>query len=117
MRGQYKVQKAGTYYIHVTTKDGKAVDQDTLYALQVQLGDTYKHDYVTQEQSIDHTNMTDGDIALAKAEAESGSVTASASVLATQGAADLLATGYTNMATLRSAKNQSSSSKLFSLLV
>ncbi len=117
MRGQYKVQKAGTYYIHVTTKDGKAVDQDTLYALQVQLGDSYKHDYVTQEQSIDHTNMTDGDIALAKAEAESGSVTASASVLAAQGAADLLATGYTNMATLRSAKNQSSSSKLFSLLV
>ena len=30
------------------------------------MGDTYKHDYMTQEQSIDHTNVTEGDIALAK---------------------------------------------------
>ena len=38
MRGQYNVEKKGTFYVHVTTKDGKPVPEDTLYALQVQLG-------------------------------------------------------------------------------
>ena len=70
MRGEYEVPNSqkGWYYVHVTTEDGEPVDDDTLYALQLQMGDTYKHDYMTQEQSIDHTNVTEGDIALAKAE-------------------------------------------------
>lgn len=116
MRGEYKVNKAGTFYIHVTTKDGKPVSEDTLYALQVQLGDKYKHDYITQEQSIDHTQMTEGDIALAKAEAAAGSVMASGSVLAAQGACDILSAGYTNLATLRASKDDSAASRILSLL-
>ncbi|MGN1079912.1 MAG: hypothetical protein ACI4TE_07050 [Alphaproteobacteria bacterium] len=116
MRGEYKVNKAGTFYIHVTTKDGEPVSEDTLYALQVQLGDKYKHDYITQEQSIDHTQMTEGDIALAKAEAAAGSVMASGSVLAAQGACDILSAGYTNLATLRASKDDSAASRILSLL-
>ncbi len=117
MRGEYQVKKGGTYYIHVTTKDGQPVSEDTLYALQVQLGDKYEHDYVTQEQSIDHTQMTEGDIALAKAEAAVGSVAASGSVLAAQGACDILSAGYTNLATLRESKNDNAASRILSLLV
>ena len=45
-----KLQKKGWYYVHVTTEDGEPVDDDTLYALQLQMGDTYKHDYMTHEQ-------------------------------------------------------------------
>ena len=86
MRGQYDVAKKGTFYVHVTTKDGKAAPEDTLYAIQVQLGDKYKNDYVTQEKSIDHTKVTDADIALAKAQEAISSATASGSVLAAQSA-------------------------------
>ncbi len=118
MRGEYKVQKAGTYYIHVTTKDGKPVDRDTLYALQVQLGDKYTHDYITKETAVDHTKATEAELRQAKAESESsysGSSFVNGKTLAAQGAANLLATGYTNMATMN--KNRSSAAKLFSLLV
>ena len=116
MRGQFDVTKKGTFYVHVTTKDGKPVSEDTLYALQVQLGDKYKHDYVTQEQSIDHTKMTKADIALAKAQDSLSSATANSSVLAAQGACDLLSAGYTNMATLQQSSNKSSAASIFSIL-
>ncbi len=118
MRGEYQVKKGGgKFYVHVTTKDGNPVSEDTLYALQVQLGDKYEHDYITQEQSIDHTQMTQGDIALAKAEATVGSVTASGSVLAAQGACDILSAGYTNLATLRASKDDSAANRILSLLI
>lgn len=116
MRGQFDVTKKGTFYVHVTTKDGKPVSEDTLYALQVQLGDKYKHDYITQEQSIDHTKVTKADIALAKAQEAMGSATASGKVLAGQAAANLLATGYTNMATLQQQSSSSSAARILSIL-
>ncbi len=119
MRGEYQVKQSGTstFYVHVTTKDGEPVSEDTLYALQVQLGDKYEHDYVTQEQTVDHTNMTEGDIALAEAQEALGSTMVSSSVLAAQGACDLLAAGYTNMATLAAGKNDNAASRILSLLV
>ncbi|MBR1778522.1 MAG: hypothetical protein IJ752_08090 [Alphaproteobacteria bacterium] len=116
MRGQYQVAKKGTYYVHVTTKDGKPISEDTLYALQVQLGDKYTNDYVTQEQSIDHTGMTKGDIALAKAEEAVSSATASGNVLAAQGASNLLSAGYTNMATLRQNMGKTAAARIFNLI-
>ena len=115
MRGQFDVSRKGTFYVHVTTKDGKPVKEDTLYALQVQMGDKYKHDYTTQEQSIDHTKMTKADMALAKAQDAIGSATASSQVLAGQSAANMLAAGYTNMATLNQ-KSTSTAARIFSLL-
>ncbi len=120
MRGEYKVQKAGTFYVHVTTKDGKPVDEDTLYALQVQLGDKYTHNYVTKETSVDHTKITEAELRRAQAESSSsysGTSTVNSRTLAAQGAANLLAAGYTNMATLNNRSNASSAAKLFSLLV
>lgn len=116
MRGQFDVTKKGTFYIHVTTKDGKPVSEDTLYALQVQLGDKYKHDYVTQEQSIDHTKMTKSDIALAKAQDSLSSATVSSSLLSAQGACNLLSAGYTNMATLQQSSKGSSAARIFSII-
>lgn len=116
MRGQYNVAKRGTFYVHVTTKDGKAVSDDTLYALQVQLGDKFKNDYITQENSIDHTKVSDADIALAKAQEAIGSSMVSSRVLAAQSASALLSAGYTNMATLQNS-NKSSSASLFSILI
>ncbi len=116
MRGQFDVAKKGTFYVHVTTKDGKPVSEDTLYALQVQLGDKYTNDYVTQEQSIDHTKVTKGDIALAKAQDALSSATVSGSVLAAQGASDLLSAGYTNMATLQQNSTKSAAARILSIL-
>lgn len=116
MRGQYEVSGKGTFYVHVTTKDGTPVSEDTLYALQVQLGDKYAHDYVTQEQAVDHKDVTKGDIALAKAQAEMGSVTVNSSVLATQGASDILAAGYTNMATLQQSSGKNAAARILSII-
>ena len=119
MRGEYEVPNSqkGWYYVHVTTEDGDPVDDDTLYALQLQMGDTYKHDYLTQEQSIDHTKVTEGDIALAKAEEAMGGVTPSASILSAQGASSILSAGYTNMATIQSMQGKDKTSQLFNLLI
>lgn len=119
MRGEYEVPNSekGWYYLHVTTESGEPVDEDTLYALQLQMGDTYKHDYLTQEQSIDHTKVTEGDIALAKAEEAMSNVATSASVLSGQGAASILSAGYTNMATIQSMQGKDKTSQLFNLLI
>lgn len=117
MRGQFEVPKKGTYYIHVTTKDGKPASEDTLYALQVQLGDKYKNDFVTQEQSIDHTKMTDRDFAYIKAQDTLSSVTVSANVLAGQAAASLLSAGYTNMAKLTQSSSNIAVSNFFNMLI
>lgn len=119
MRGEFEVpnSKKGWYYVHVTTENGEPVDEDTLYALQLQMGDTYKHDYLTQEQSIDHTKVTEGDIALAKAEQAMNGATPSAAVLNGQGAASMLSAGYTNMATIQSMQGKNKTSQLFNLLI
>lgn len=102
MRGQYQLKKGGgTYYVHVTTKDGKPVKDDTLYAIQLQMGNTYKHDYVTQEKSIDQTKVTAGDIALEKAQDALNQASSNSSIMSAQSASNLLSAGYTNMATIR----------------
>lgn len=116
MRGEYALKKGGKFYLHVSTKDGKPADEDTLYALQLQMGDTYKHDYVTKEQSIDHTGMTEGDLALARAEEAVNNVTANSKVLAAQSASNLLSIGYTNMATMRESSGKNPASRILNLL-
>lgn len=118
MRGQFNVAKKGTYYVHVTTKDGKPVSEDTLYALQVQLGDKYKNDYITQEQSIDHTKMTKRDMALANAQSALSTAAVNSKVLAMQNASNLLAIGYTNLATIQQQQSgNNSGSGLFNFLI
>lgn len=116
MRGEYALKKGGKFYIHVTTKDGKPADEDTLYALQLQMGDTYKHDYITKEQSLDHTGISDGDLALARAEEAMNNVTANSKVLAAQSASNLLSIGYTNMATMRENTGKNPAARILNLL-
>lgn len=117
MRGTERVTQKGTYYIRVTTQDGKPVKDDQLYALQLQMGDTYKHDYMTQEMAVDHTNVSDGDIALAKAEAAYSAAASSASILNAQSAMSILSAGYNNMAMIQESSSKNKAAQLFSLLV
>lgn len=48
-KGEYKMNKKGDYYIKVTRQED--VDQDATYqyALQIQMGEGYEHDYLTTE--------------------------------------------------------------------
>lgn len=117
MRGEFELDKT-TYYIHVTTEDGSRVDKDTLYALQLQMGDTYEQDYLTKETSISHKGMTDGDLAYqaASEEAAAGNSCLSGSLLAAQGAASILENGYTNLVNINNAKHKNAAATLFSIL-
>ena len=118
MRGEYEIGK-GTYYVHVTTEDGSRVSEDTLYALQLQMGDTFKHDYLTKETTISHKGMTDGDLAYQAAteEAAAGKSSLSGSLLAAQSAASILEDGYMNLANINRAKDKNAAATLFSILV
>ena len=60
--------------------------------------------YETQEKSIDHKNVTEKDIAYAKAQESLGSAMVSSKVLAGQLASALLSAGYTNMATIQNSQ-------------
>ena len=118
MRGQYDIDK-GTYYVHVSTEDGKPVKEDTLYALQVQMGDTFKEDYLTKETTVSHKGLSEGNLAYMAMteEAEEGKSSLSGNLLAAQSAASILEAGYTNLADIQISKNQNSAAMLFSLLV
>lgn len=117
MRGEFELGK-GTYYIHVTTEDGSRVDKDTLYALQLQMGNTYEQDYLTKETAVSHKGMTDGDLAYqaASEEAAAGNSALSGSLLAAQGAASILENGYTNLVNINNAKHKNAAATLFSIL-
>jgi hypothetical protein len=118
MRGQHEIDK-GTYYVHVSTEDGKPVKKDTLYALQVQMGDTFKEDYLTKETTVSHKGFTEGNLAYMAMteEADEGKSSLSGNLLAAQSAASILEAGYTNLADIQISKNQNSAAMLFSLLV
>ena len=119
MKGEFDAGK-GTYYIHVTTQDGKPVKKDTLYALQVQMGDTYKHDYVTKETAVNHKGLSEGQIQQKKNEEQMNSsmtnATTNSGILSAQGASDLLAAGYTNMATINRASSAGTAARILNLV-
>ncbi len=56
MTGDTKITDKGTYYIRVARKDGASTKTDEPYLVQVQMGDTYKHDYVTKESPTDQSS-------------------------------------------------------------
>lgn len=114
--GEFKASKGTTYYVHVTTTDGKPSKEDTLYALQVQLGDKYTENYTTQEQAVDYENLSSAEIAQKQAEEQQSSLLTgyTGSLLSEQGASDLLSDGYNNLATINSSKDGST---IFDLLV
>ena len=118
MRGEFEIDK-GTYYLHVTTEDGSRIKKDTLYALQLQMGNAYQQDFLTKETSISHKGMTDGDLAYQAAVEENslGTTSLTGSLLSAQSATSVLESGYTNLANINSSKNKSAAATIFSILV
>ena len=51
IRGDEQINQLGTYYLKVSTVDGKPPKEDINYIMQLQMGDTYKHDYATVEKN------------------------------------------------------------------
>lgn len=109
--GEYKASKGTTYYVHVTTPDGKPSKEDTLYALQVQMGDKYTENYTTQEQAVDYEKLSSAEIAQKQAEEQQNSLFSgyTGGLLATQSASDILSDGYNNLALINSSKTKSDS--------
>lgn len=118
VNGEFKTGP-GRYYIHIASEDGKPAKEDTLYALQVQMGDTYTQDYTTKEASVNYADLTEKQIQ-AKIRSERGESVSSNSQfsgksLMASSATSILASGYTNLANMKT--DDSPSARLFSLLV
>ncbi len=115
--GEDKVTQTGKMYIKISRleKDDplKTVEN---YTVQVQMGDTYKHDYVTIEQQSANTpekgknkvSTTAADIALANA-------SKNALITATQSASDMLSAGASNLKAIGTKNN--GIANIFNLLV
>ncbi len=124
LKGEYKATK-GYYYIEVGKTEDADNSEDYPYAMQVLQGTKYKHDYVmTQADSADTTNKeisTMQDSSLSSTSAY-GTTTISAAYAAQiqaisyDGAANMLAAGYTNMANIK-AGSSSAAVKLFSTIL
>lgn len=99
VNGEYKVQRGTELFVHVATADGKRVDDDTLYALQFQVGTRYTQNYTTKETSIDH-DMSEGKLQQ-KINAErvenSEMLTTSGLSMSLSGADDILSDGLINL--------------------
>ncbi|MBR7158615.1 MAG: hypothetical protein IKD08_02915 [Alphaproteobacteria bacterium] len=100
MTGDTKISKTGTYYIRVARKEGASDKDEEPYLLQVQMGDTYKHDYVTTESATDQSAAAQQNALLDKVQATMANSF-------NQGAAlsDMLQIGYNNVAKLHSGKS------------
>ncbi len=124
LSGEYKAT-AGNYYIEVSHAEGADTSQDYPYAMQIMQGTSYKHDYVmTQAASADTTNK---EISTTKDETLSSTNTGTSTISAAyaaqiqavsdEGAANMLAAGYSNMASLTSDDSSSTAASLFSTLL
>ena len=84
------------------------------------MGDTYKHDYVTKETAVSHKGLSEGQIQQKKNEEQMNSsmtnATTNSGILSAQGASDLLAAGYTNMATINRASSAGTAARILNLV-
>ena len=117
LKGDYRA-KAGNYYIEVGTQDGYEFDEDPAYAMQIMQGTTFKHDYVLTETVSDDTKNKK--ISTVPSETtSSGRLSAGNAMLIQaqryQSAAQMLAVGYLNMASIKNKQN--ATAKLFSSLL
>jgi hypothetical protein len=121
IRGTYKIdrQSMGTMYLHVSRIDGKKLDSTENYVMQMQVGDSYKHDYVTIERApqdgVDDSAtvgyVSDVDKLLANARVSSN-------MLAAQSAASILTMGASNfMATTGRANTSLYGPSIFDFLI
>ena len=126
LSGKYKAT-AGEYYIEVGRAEDADQSEDYPYAMQIMQGTSYKHDYVmTQAASEDTTNKeisTSKDQSLSSSTTATGTSTISAAYAAQiqavsdEGAANMLAAGYSNIASMSSKDNSSNATALFSALL
>lgn len=115
LTGEYKAQK-GTYYVKLSRDDTVDQDEEIQYALQLSMGDSFKHDYAMIEQvSSDTKNKTESKVPLTTTSGQLSSANA-LQIQATryQATAQMLAVGYLNMADIYS---RNSSTTIGSLTV
>lgn len=104
LKGEYRAQK-GDYYIKITrNEDSVGKNDEVPYAMQITMGDTFKHDYVmTEKVSEDTTNKTESKIPMTQTASGLSAVNA-LTIQATkyQATAQMLQVGYMNMADIYS---------------
>lgn len=108
LTGEYEASK-GTYYIKISRDETVDSDEEMPYALQIKMGDTFKHDYVAIEQpSEDTNNGKESKIPLTTSSGGSLSVVNALQIQASryQATAQMLQVGYQNMASIYSKNNK-----------
>lgn len=102
LKGEYKGTKDSVLYVKITRDDTVGRNEEMPYAMQIQQGDKYLHDYVAKEQiSTDTKSNKESRIPATQANA-SGSLS-SVNAMQIQAAkyqatAQMLSIGYLNMA-------------------
>lgn len=109
IQGEYRAQK-GEYYFKITRNDDVERNEEVPYAMQISMGDSYKHDYVATEQvSSDTKNKKESRIPLTQSDSTTGSLSAvnALQIQATryQATAQMLQVGYLNMASIYNKNN------------
>ncbi len=104
LKGEYKAKKDTTYYFKISRDDTVGKNDELSYALQIQQGDSYRHDYVMKETiSEDTKNKTESKVPLTQTSA-SGTLSSvnALEIQATryQATAQMLQVGYLNMANI-----------------
>ena len=108
LTGEYEASK-GTYYIKISRDETVDSDEEMPYALQIKMGDTFKHDYVAIEQpSEDTNNGKESTIPLTTSSGGSLSAVNALQIQASryQATAQMLQVGYQNMASIYSKNNK-----------
>ena len=103
LSGEYRAKK-GEYYIKVTRAEDADQKDDVAYALQIQMGNSYKHDYVAMEASSSDTKNKKTSIVPSTTDYASNTLSAvnALQIQATryQATAQMLQVGYLNMASI-----------------
>ncbi len=107
LKGEYAAQQ-GDYYIKVTRDDETPTSENMSYALQLNMGSGFKHDYVAIEQkSEDSKNKTTSKIALTSSNGTLSAVNAlQIQASKYQATAQMLEVGYLNMANIYNSYNK-----------
>ena len=107
LSGEYMASQ-GEYYIKVSRSDEISSKEEIPYALQIRMGDTFKHDYIaTETASSDTKNKTTSKIPSTGSNGLLSSVNA-LEIQATryQATAQMLEIGYLNMADIYNKNNK-----------
>ncbi len=107
LNGEYNVKGRGDYYIKVSRAEDNTSTEEVPYAVQIQMGDTFKQDYVAMEQDSDDTkNKKESKIPLTGTSGNLSAVNAlQIQASRYQATAQMLADGYMNLANLIYKKN------------